>query len=275
MKKFPIALQLYSVRDYMERDLEGTIKAVAKMGYEGVEFAGLFGRTPAQIKAVCEEAGIRPLSAHVPFDEMKKDPEGVAAAYAEIGVMCVVIPWLGQEYLPGSDGYGEFCQVVSRMAEALKPYGIHLCYHNHDFEFEKVDGKYKLDHIYDDNDASLLKAQIDTCWAEVGMGDPAAYLSKFVGRAPTVHLKDHAGEKSDHMYALIGKDDDNDASEKEQEAFELRPVGYGKLNFPAILEAAERVGAQWVIVEQDQASMGKDSMGCAQMSLAYVRSIMK
>lgn len=274
MKKFPIALQLYSVRDYMERDLEGTIKAVAEMGYEGVEFAGLFGRTPAQIKAVCQEAGIRPLSAHVPFDDMKKDPEGVAAAYAEIGVMCVVIPWLGQEYLPGSEGYGEFCDVVRRMAGELKPYGIDLCYHNHDFEFEKVDGKYKLDHIYDDNDASLLKAQIDTCWAEVGMGDPAKYLAKFVGRAPTVHLKDHAGEKSDHMYALIGKDDDNDTSDK-QEAFELRPVGYGKLDFPSILDVAGTVGAKWVIVEQDQASMGKDSMGCAKMSLEYVRSIMK
>ncbi len=274
MKTFPIALQLYSVRDYMERDFEGTVKKVAELGYEGVEFAGLFGRTPAEVKAVCEKNGIVPLSAHVPFDDMRKDPAGVAAAYAEIGVKCVVIPWLGNEYLPGSEGYTVFRETVDTMAEALAPYGIDLCYHNHDFEFETVDGKYKLDHIYDDSDPGKLKAQIDTCWAEVGMGDPAKYLSKFVGRAPTVHLKDHAGDKSDHMYALIGKDDDNDTSET-KEAFELRPVGYGKLNFPAILEAAEQVGAKWVIVEQDQASMGKDSMGCAEMSLRYVKSLMK
>ena len=274
MKQFPIALQLYSVRDFMERDFAGTIEKVAKMGYDGVEFAGLFGKTPDEVKAICEKAGITPLSAHVPFDEMKKDPAGTAAAYAKIGVKCVVVPWLGAEYQPGSEGYKTFCDTVKTMAAALAPYGITLCYHNHDFEFEKVDGKYKLDHIYDDNDASILKVQLDTCWAEVGMGDPAAYLAKFAGRAPTVHLKDHAGEKSEHMYALIGKDDDTDASDK-HEAFELRPVGYGKLDFPAILKVAEQIGAEWLIVEQDQASMGKDSLGCAEMSLEYVKSITK
>lgn len=272
MKQFPIALQLYSVRDFMERDFAGTIEAVAKMGYNGVEFAGLFGKTPEEVKSICEKAGITPLSAHVPFDEMRNDPEKVAATYAAIGVKYVVVPWLGAEYQPGTEGYKIFCSTVKTMARVLEKYGIGICYHNHDFEFEKVEGKYKLDHIYDDN--AVLQVQLDTCWAEVGMGDPAAYLMQFTGRAPTVHLKDHAGEKSDKMYALIGKDDDTDASAKESEAFELRPVGYGKLDFPSILKAAEKVGAGWLIVEQDQASMGKDSLGCAEMSLAYVKSIL-
>ncbi len=271
MTKFPIALQLYSVRDAMEKDFEGTINAVAKMGYQGVEFAGTFGKSAEEVKNICKNAGVIPVSAHVPFGDMQNGSEGVVKYYAEIGVETIVVPWLGSEYLPtNAEGYKEFCRVIAKMAELAKEYNIKICYHNHDFEFEALDGEYLLDIIYRDN--SELYSQIDTCWANVGTGKPAEYLAKFSGRAPTVHLKDFAGEKSDNMYALIGKDDDTDASEKKQ-AFEFRPVGYGKQDFKEILKVSEEIGSKWVIVEQDQASMGKNSLECAQMSIDYLKNL--
>lgn len=270
MTEFPIGLQLYSVRDEMEKDFEGTIAKVAKMGYQGVEFAGTFGRTAEQVAKTCREAGVIPVSAHVPFDDMRKDPEGVVEYYANIGVRCIVVPWLGREYLPGSEGYETFKATVTKIAETAKKCEIKICYHNHDFEFEKLNGEYLLDIIY--KDLPCLYTQVDTCWANVGMGDPVGYLKKYKDRAPTVHLKDYAGEKSDNMYALIGKDDVNDTSEQKQ-AFEFRPVGYGKQDFVSILAAAKEINSGWVIVEQDNASMGKTALECAEMSINYLKSL--
>lgn len=270
MTKFPIALQLYSVRDAMEKDFKGTIKEVAKMGYSGVEFAGVFGHTAQEVNEICNNAGIIPISAHVPYDDMKKDAAGVVEFYANIGVKFIVVPWLGEEYRPGKEGYSEFCKVIDEMVEKASAYNIKICYHNHDFEFETLNGEYLLDIIYKDN--KLLETQIDTCWAHVGMGDPAGYIRKYIDRAPTVHLKDYIGEKSENMYALIGKDDDTDTSER-HEAFELRPVGYGKQNFADIIAAAEEAGSKWLIVEQDQASMGKSSMECARMSIDWLKNL--
>ena len=86
----PIAIQLYTVRDQAAADFEGTLKAVKAMGYEGVEFAGLCGKTPAEVKALCEEIGLTPISAHVAYCEMMADPKGVLSAYAEIG--CKYVP---------------------------------------------------------------------------------------------------------------------------------------------------------------------------------------
>ena len=94
MKKFPIALQLYSVRDRMARDFEGTLAEVAALGYDGVEFAGLYGKTSAEVKALCEKYSLIPISAHVPFVDMMKDPDGMMQTYAEIGCRFVVIPYL-------------------------------------------------------------------------------------------------------------------------------------------------------------------------------------
>lgn len=275
MKKFPVALQLYSVRDAMEKDFAGTIEKAAKMGYQGVEFAGVFGHGAEETADICRKADVEPVSAHVPFDEIKADPAGVADFYAKIGVKFITVPWLGEEYRPGREGYGEFCETVRKAAECAGKHGIRICYHNHDFEFEKLDGKYLLDIIYSDLGPDVLQTQIDTCWAAVGMGDPAGYVKKYAGRAPTVHLKDYAGEKSDRMYALIGKDDVNDTSETDSQTFEFRPVGSGKQDFKAILEAAEAAGSGWLIVEQDNASMGKTSMECAEMSMKYLEGLMK
>ena len=146
-----------------------------------------------------------------------------------------------------------------------------LCYHNHEFEFEKVDGEYKLDLLYKAVSPDLLSTQLDTCWVNVGGENPADYIRKYAGRLEIVHLKDFAGTRGSNMYALIGNDD----SKKEAAAgsFELRPLGSGLQDFPSILEALKEVGAHWVVVEQDGPSMGKSRMECAEMSINYLKSI--
>ena len=98
------------------------------------------------------------------------------------------------------------------------------------------------------------------------------FLKRFPGRAPTIHLKDYAGGKTDKMYALIDCDDEE--ASKAATEFELRPVGYGCQDVKGLLEAAEAVDAEWIIVEQDEPTKGMGRMECAEKSIKYILSLM-
>ena len=266
----PIAVQLYSVRGVAKEDLWGTLKKVKELGYDGVEFAGLYGNTPAQIKTWCEELSLVPVSAHVPYAEMMADPKGVLSQYAEIGVKYVVFPYLSTEDRPGTDRFPEVIENIRMLGGVAKELGLSLLYHNHDFEFVKLDGKYALDVLYESVPADILQTEIDTCWAKVGGVNPAEYVRKYTGRAPVVHLKDFFGEKGDDMYELIGI---NAAAPRRPANFEFRPVGAGLQNFPEILKSAEESGANWVVVEQDKPSMGLTALESIKKSIDYLKSI--
>ena len=107
-----VALQVYSVRDDAKADLRGTLEKIKKMGFDGVEFAGLYGYAPAVIKAMCAEIGLVPISAHVPYLDMVADPKGVLSQYAEIGVKFVAVPYLTEEYRPGTEKFPEVVKNV-------------------------------------------------------------------------------------------------------------------------------------------------------------------
>ena len=161
----------------------------------------------------------------------------------------------------------EVFRVIGKVAKEL---GIQLLYHNHDFEFIRLDGKYALDILYDEVPAELLQTELDVCWVNVGGEVPADYIRKYSGRCPVVHLKDFAGEKSENMYALIGIKSEGT---KKPSTFEFRPVGSGKQDFPAIIKASEEAGAFWLVVEQDEPSMGLAPMACAEKSRKYLETI--
>jgi len=261
MINFPIALQLYSVRDDMAADFEGTLKKVKELGYDGVEFAGLYGKTAAEVKALCAEIGLTPISAHVPFVDMMNDPD-LIKVYKEIGCDYVVIPYLTEEYRPGQPKFQEVIDGAKLLAEKAKENGMKLCYHNHDFEFVKVDGEYAIDILY--AEVPELSPQFDTCWVNVGGENPAEYVRKYKGREEILHLKDFVGSKSENMYALIGRDDKKEEAGK---AFSFKPVGYGVQDFPTIVEAAVEAGTKWLVVEMDSPSDGLTSLECAEKGI--------
>lgn len=267
---FPIAVQVYSVRGDASRNLYGTLKKIKAMGYDGVEFAGLYGHTAAEIKEMCADIGLTPISAHVPYVDMVADPEGVLGTYAEIGVKYVAVPYLTPEHRPGTDAFPEVIKNIAMLGEVAKKLGITLLYHNHDFEFIKLDGKYALDILYEEVPADLLKTELDVCWVNVGGEIPADYIRKYTGRCPVVHCKDFYGEKSEDMYELIGIDN---KAPKRPGNFEFRPVGSGLNDFPAIVAAAKDAGSEWLIVEQDKPSMGLTPLECIEKSINYLKTI--
>lgn len=263
----PVAVQLYSIRDEVAKDMKAALIKVKEMGYQGVEFAGLFGNKPADIKAMCAEIGLVPISAHVPIDEMVKAPEETVSAYAEIGCKFIVVPYVIEERRPGGSKFEQTLEDMKMIGALAKDKGMTLLYHNHDFEFVKIDGTYGLDLIYQKVPADLLQTEIDTCWANVGGENPAKYVLKYTGRAPVVHLKDFAGSKSENMYELIGID----KKAEKTNTFEFRPVGFGNQNIPDILDASVKAGAGWVVVEQDQPSMGKTPLECVKIARDYLK----
>lgn len=272
--KLPVAVQLYSVRDEMEKDFYGTIKLMKEIGYDGVEFAGLFDQNPEEIKAFCDEIGIVPISAHVPYYDMLENPEAVLADYAKIGCKYVAVPYLTEECRPGTDGFAATVEGIRKIAEAAKALGIQLLYHNHDFEFVKIGEEYALDVLYSTIPEDLLKTEIDTCWVNVAGVNPAEYIEKYSGRSPVVHLKDFKknGENLGKLYDLIGIDDGEEA-EEEEDSFSFMPVGHGVQDMPEILAACEDAGAQWVVVEQDSPAKDDTPVNSVTLSREYLKTL--
>ena len=270
----PVMLQLYNVRDELRNDFDGTLKEVANIGYKYVELAlaQFYGKSAADFKASLDKAGLTAISAHVPYESMIKDPEGVIGYHIDIGCKFIAVPFLGENDRSTGPNYEEVKKGIASLGEVANRKGAVLLYHNHEFEFVDYKGKYALDDLYDSIPASLLQTQIDVCWAKVGGVNPAEYILKYSGRAPIVHLKDFdssGGGAIKADYDLIGEAKKARAAG----AFPFRAVGHGVQDIPGIVKASEQAGAKWLVVEQDLPSPGKTQLECAKESLDYLNSL--
>lgn len=269
MTKLPIGVQVYSVREYAEKDFRGTMEALKEMGYDFVELAGLYGMEAEEVKKVLDEVGIPAISAHVPYVELLADPAGTIAKYQKIGVKYIAFPYLDDSVRHGTPAFPETLANMKKICEVAKEMGMIMLYHNHDFEFIKMDdGKYTFDYMYEAIPADLLQTEIDTCWVNVAGENPAEYVKKYAGRCPVVHLKDFYKEgKAEGMYELIGIE----KKEESKGVFEFRPCGYGLQDMPAIVKAAEEAGAKYLVVEQDR-SVGRTPMEAVKLSIEYLKN---
>ena len=253
-----VAIQLYSVRREMAADFEGTLKKIAEMGYRGVEFAGLHGKSAAEVKAICERYGLTPVSGHVQVRFIEADPT-LPATYAEIGTEYLAIA--GHQW--GEDG--DFDRSMERFraaCEAVRATGSRMHYHNHDNEiYCRIGDKYQLDAIFDAIGEDLLGCEFDVGWLTVAGEDPAAWIRRYAGRTPMLHMKDFYFDKPG---CIEGKKpaDLADAT-----------LGRGKLDVPAVLEAAKEVGVEWLIVELDEPEAGMTALECAKESYDYLASL--
>lgn len=273
MKKFNVGLQLYSVREAMENDMDGTLKAVKEMGYDYVEFAGYFGKTAEEVKALLDKYGLTAISVHQAIDLFENEGKAAVDYLNTIGVKYAAIPWYDKNQF-----HTNWDNTVAKFAEVsklLNDGGIQLMYHNHDFEFEKIDGEYILDKLYATLDAKTLMPEIDTCWVHYAGVNPAEYVKKYAGKIKVLHLKDFVCEKlgGGPVYALIDEDGNEiKNASKEDNGFKFTPVGSGIQDWNAILSAAEEAGIEYVIVEQDQA-YERSTLEAAKMSREYLKSL--
>lgn len=251
MKTLPVALQVYSIRDYAADHFKEAMQEVKRMGYDGVELAGLYNLSPVEIRDILNENGLIPVSAHVPYSEFERDLQGTIDSYVTIGCRYLAIPILSEEDRYGTGNFEKVMEKLPTIARACKKSGVTLLYHNHAFEFEKTEeGEYVLDYMYRTIPADELQVELDTCWVKVAGVDPVQYLRQYAGRCPIVHLKDYNGK----------------------DPLEFRAVGHGVQDFPAILEESVSIGSEWVIVEQDR-HYDHTAMEDADLSREYLRAL--
>src|SRR5659263_449758 len=138
MRKLSVALQVYSIRDEAAQDFKGTMQKVKEMGYDGVELAGLYGNPPEEIHNILKEVGLMAISAHVPYLDLVADMEGIIDQYVTIGCSYIAVPYLTEEYRPGTDKFLEVIENIEKLGKICRVKNIVLLYHNHDFEFTKM-----------------------------------------------------------------------------------------------------------------------------------------
>lgn len=273
MKKLPVGIQVYGLRDLLENtpdNFGNVMRRVKQLGYNGVELAGLYGLRAEFIKEVLDNVGLVPISAHVPLTEMMADTEKVAQDYKMIGCKYIVVPYLPEEYRPLTNGFEMVLSEIERIGKVMKSHGMTLLYHNHDFEFVKLeDGTYGLDEIYKRIPKCVLQAEPDTCWIEVAGEKPAEYVKKYTNRCPIVHLKDYIkiGNPA-NLYKLIGVN--TEEIQADNGYFGFRSVGFGQQIWEPVLQSALDANAEWVVVEQDE-HYELDPLECARRSRDYLR----
>jgi sugar phosphate isomerase/epimerase len=229
LRKMGIGLQMYTVRNESEKDFLGTLREVAKLGYEGVEFAGYGGFEAAELKTHLQELNLKVIGSHVSYKQLKENLAAEIAYLKQLGGQYIVCPYLLPEERKDWEAHFAFFAEVGREITAN---GLRFAYHNHDFEFvQKVGDQFVFDAMYSTIDSSILQVEMDIGWVQFIGQDPLAYIAQYAGRLPLLHLKDF-----EHL---------------PDGGIDTKELGRGKIALPDVIKAAFDAGVEWLIVEQD------------------------
>jgi sugar phosphate isomerase/epimerase len=257
-----IGLQLYTVRDLMKQDLDGTLSKVAAVGYKEVEFAGYFDHSPKDVRAAVDRHGLTAPSAHIDYKNLgDKFPEVIEAAKV-VGHEYLVNPWIDEEIRKQPDGWKQAAETFNRAGEACKKAGIQFAYHNHWFEFLPVNGKLPYDLLLTECDPNLVKMELDLCWITVGGQDPLRYFDRYPGRFPLVHVKDVKRVPP----VTAGGAQDFGSSMKD-----MTEVGSGIIDWKKIFAQSDKAGIKHYFVEHDNPKKPLESIKKSYDYLARLR----
>ncbi|MDR7076967.1 sugar phosphate isomerase/epimerase [Neobacillus niacini] len=249
MTNIPIAVQMYTLREESEKDFAGTLKRVAELGYDGVEFAGYGGLTVNEVKVLLDEFGLRATASHVPLEELENNLYQVIEEQKILESRYVVCPYLQPERRSIED-YKALISFLDRAGELCRREGITLCYHNHDFELERLsNGRSILEAIFDKTSANNVKAELDVYWLAKAGENPVEWMNRYKNRTPLIHLKD------------MTTDDEQFFAE----------LGTGCVDIEAVLKIGEESGVHWWIVEQDFSR--RTPFESIEISLNYLKSV--
>lgn len=263
-KNHLIGLQLYTVRDAMQKDPKGTLAKVAHIGYnslEGATYTGtqtFYGMTPGDFSKVLKQNGLVMPSSHYRLGEEKTNGEMAKGTIlngwdkavddaAAVGIKYMVCAYLSDQERGGIDHYKKVAHDLNKAGERCKKAGLQLCYHNHDFEFINQNGTLPYDILLNDTDKNLVKMEMDMYWVSKAGKDPVALINQHPGRFPLFHVKDM----------------DKTASKSFTE------VGNGSIDFKRIFREANKAGMKYFFVEQDKTP--GDPFESIAKSISYIK----
>jgi sugar phosphate isomerase/epimerase len=238
-------LQLFTVRDALAADPDGTLRRVAATGYREVELAGLAGMTANTFQERLKRHGLAVPSIHVGYDSLQSNLDGVVREAFAFGARFVVCPSIDAEERRTADDWKRVCRTLARAGRAVRGHGLTLAYHNHDYEFVPfAAGATPFDLLLRETDPEDVKLELDVYWVAKGGLDPVRCLRDNAARIALLHLKD------------LGRNG------------ETVELGAGTLAMEQIVRTALAIGAKHLFVEQDDSADPMRSIGVSLRFLA-------
>ncbi len=253
-KEKVIGLQLYTVRDKIKQDLDKTLNRLAEIGYNSIEAAGysfndgtFYGLKPKAFAEKLNGLGMPLNSSHTVCEPDTADK--IFADAAEAGCKYVIYPYLAEPLRQNIDGYKATAEKFNKIGEIGNKYGIRFGYHNHAFEFDKMQGEIGMDVLIGETDPKLVTFEVDLYWVTKAGYDPVDYLQKHPGRFEIFHVKDMV--KTEDMF--------------------FSPVGAGRIDFESIFAIKKTAGMKMFFVEQDR-FRDYDPFESVEMSFNYLNN---
>jgi len=241
-----IGVQLYTLRSLLADDFEGTMRTVADIGFDEVEFAGYYDRSPDEVRGLLDDLGLTAPSTHVQLGMLRDDLDSVIQTAQAVGHEYVICPWLNPSERGSIAGYRELATFFNEVGRQMQGAGLQFGYHNHDFEFETIDGERPYDVLLDATDPELVTMELDLYWTVEAGHDPLTYFEQYPGRFALSHVKDRTEDG-----AMVA-------------------VGEGAIDFASIFARSDQAGMQRYIVEHDNP---EDPVASIRSSYAYLSQL--
>lgn len=246
-----VGLQLYSIKELTQEDLFGTLKKVANIGYDGVEFAGFFDAKASELKKVLDDLGLLVCGSHTGIEPLENELNKVIDYNLTIGNKYIICPGLPPHKRDSYDAYMRLAEQFNEIGEKCKDHGIQFGYHNHAIEFEQFNGQYGLDILLSNTDADLVHMELDTFWVEYAGLKSVDFMRKYPKQhSSLIHIKD------------MKSWDEKINTE----------IGNGVMDFVEITNLAKELGTKWYIIEQEE--FERPQLESIEISLNYLRSIL-
>src|SRR5512133_3735293 len=246
-KSFGLALQLYTIRDAMQTDVPGSLKQVSDIGFKYLELAGyadrkFYGMEPVDFRKLVNDLGMEILSSHTQVEAKGitlDNAKIMAEDHAKLGVKYCIQPWVVPEARTTIASYEKMVADWNNVGKIMKESGIQFGYHNHNFEFDTVEGKNPyFDVFMAEMDKDLITMELDLFWTTKAGLNPVDIIQKYPGRFQLFHMKDMYNHETKPLYSTDHVSD-------------FAPVGEGVIDFKAILKVRDIAGLKYMVVEQD------------------------
>lgn len=225
-----IALQLYSLRDMAEEDFLGTVKRVAEMGFDGIEFAGYFNTEADVLKARMDELGLEAMGAHLGINLLTSDYDKTVAYSKALGEKYLTCPGLPGEYTNSKEAWLSTAKLFQEIGKKLNDEGMVFSFHNHSSEFDKHDGETGIDILYSNSDPKFVHFEMDVCWVENAGYDSVELMKKYPEATKLLHIKELAKSGDPHERVIIGE---------------------GKVDMKAVVNYGKELGCEWLVIEHE------------------------
>ncbi|MBQ4338403.1 MAG: sugar phosphate isomerase/epimerase [Clostridia bacterium] len=253
MSNIKLGAQLYTLRDYIKtyEDCEETFKFLNSIGINVIQISGIGPIEPEKVAYLVDKYNMDVCCTHTSFDRMREDLDAVMKEHEMLHCDTLGIGGMPQQYRENAESIAEFIKITSEIGKRMHANGMQFAYHNHSFEFEKLDnGRRIMDTLIEDTKPEEFSFIADTYWMQYGGVNPCDYIEKIANRMKVCHFKDYKMVNNTPTFAEIGT---------------------GNLNLDAIYNTCKSSGVKYIVIEQDLCEIDpRDSMAISYKNLVDI-----